>query len=262
MYWLIKEKQFVVFIAGSLVLILATYYFFIAPNQLEIIKLKETQSKMRLEIENKVKKGDFISEKSIQNAEEELKFIENRYSLLKKKISFKSLPDYQLPTIKRPDELTFNFQSLVKEVQKRMEIKAAQKGIPLPAKFEFPLTSVSVDKIILYYEKLDIIEQLVNLAMDSNCQKIISLGVTESDFKEFNDIKDTLIKTNSSTRNIVFIKINGNFDSIIKFINLLRNTERFIAMEKAIIENSNPDSDNITATFIISGVKLADVATK
>lgn len=262
MYWLIKEKKFVLLIIGTLILVLGGYYLFIIPNQQEIIRLKQEQSKIRLEIESKVKKGDFIAEKSIQNAEEELKFMESRYSTLKNKIKFKSLAGYQLPDIKELGPLIVSFQTLVKEAQKRMEKKAAQKGIPIPSKFEFPLTNVSSDKIFLYYEKLDMIEQLINLAMDCNCQKVISFGATESDFKEFKDIKETVIKTNSGTKNIVFIKINGSFDSIMKFINLLRNAERFIALEKAIIENTNPDSDNITATLIIAGVKLADVSTK
>ncbi|MFH0887946.1 MAG: hypothetical protein V1871_01910 [Planctomycetota bacterium] len=263
MYWLIKEKKFVLLIIGTLILVLGGYYLFIIPNQQEILRLKQEQSKIRLDIENKVKKGDFIAEKSIQNAEEELKFMESRYSTLKNKIKFKSLAGYQLPDInKQPGELILNFQTLVKEAQKRMEKKAAQKGIPIPSKFEFPLTNASSDKISLYYEKLDMIEQLVNLAMECNCQKVISFGATESDFKEFKDIKETVIKTNLGTKNLVFIKINGSFDSIMKFINLLRNAERFIALEKAIIENANPDSDNITATLIIAGVKLADVPAK
>ncbi|MFH1231248.1 MAG: hypothetical protein V1709_07095 [Planctomycetota bacterium] len=255
MYWLIKEKKFVLFVIGVLILVFAVYYLFIAPNQRETIRLKAEQATIRLEIENRVKKGDFIAEKSIQNAAEELKFMENRYATLKDRINFKPLPGYQLPGSK---DLIVNFQTLLKEAQKRMEKKAAQKGIPIPSKLEFPLTN---DKIVLYYEKLDMIEQLVNLVMDSNCQKIISFGVTESDFKDFSDIKE-IMKTNSCTKNMVFIKINGSFNSIMKFVNLLKNAGRFIALEKAIIENTNPDSDKITATFIIAGVKLADVPAK
>lgn len=260
MYWLIKEKKFVLFVIGTLILVFAVYYLFVIPNQEETVKLQEEQSKIRLEIENKVKKGDFIAEKSIQNADEELKFIENRCSTLKNKVNFKSLPGYQIPDVKS-SELTVYFQTLLKDVQKRIEKKAAQKGIPLPSKFEFPLTNVVSDKIFLYYEKLDIIEQLVNLVMDSNCQKIISFGVTESDFKDY-DIKETVTKTGSVTKNMVSIKINGTFDSIMKFVNLLKNAERFVVLEKAIIENINRDSDNIMATFIVAGVKLADVSTK
>jgi Tfp pilus assembly protein PilO len=262
MYWLIKEKKFVLFVLGALIFVFAAYYFFIAQTQQETIRLQEDQSKIRLEIDSNVKKGRFIADKSIQNAEEELKFIENRCSLLRNKINFKLLPGYQLPDIKRPDDLIVNFQTLLKEVQKRMEKTAAQKGIPIPSKLEFPLTNVSSDRILLYYERLDMIEQLVNLAMASNCQKIISFGVTESDFKDFNDIKDTVIKTNLTTKNMVFIKLNGNFASIMQFINLLLNIERFVALEKTIIENTNPGSDSITATFIVAGVKLADTSAK
>lgn len=258
MHWLIEHKKFTVFVLTTLILILVEYYYFISGIQEETSNLQEQQYKLRSEIETKVRKGPFLSEKSIQNAEEEIKFMDGRFSSLRNSINFKPLPGYQVPTTRRQDELTVNFQSLLKDTQKRMEKTAAQKGIPIPAKLEFPLNRTSEETIRLYYERLDIIEQLVNLAMDSNCFKVIDWGVSENDFREFKDIRDLTARSTLGIKNMAFIKMNGTFDSIMQFINLLRSAERFVSLERVIINNNTPDRDNVTATFIVAGVKLEE----
>lgn len=258
MHWLIEHKKFTVFVLTTLILILVEYYYFISGIQDETSNLQEQQYKLRSEIETKVRKGPFLSEKSIQNAEEEIKFMDGRFSSLRNSINFKPLPGYQVPTTRRQDELTVNFQSLLKDTQKRMEKTAAQKGIPIPAKLEFPLNRTSEETIRLYYERLDIIEQLVNLAMDSNCFKVIDWGVSENDFREFKDIRDLTSRSTLGIKNMAFIKMNGTFDSIMQFINLLRSAERFVSLERVIINNNTPDRDNVTATFIVAGVKLEE----
>ncbi|MEW6027091.1 MAG: hypothetical protein AB1599_07350 [Planctomycetota bacterium] len=256
MYWIAEHKRFAVFVLATVALLLIEYRYFIAGTRDEIAALQEQQYKMRADIGNKVKKGPFISEKSIPNAEEEIKYVEARYSALRNKINFKPLPGYEIPATRRQDELIVLFQSLLKDTQKRMEKTAAQKGIPIPAKLEFPLSRASEEAIRLYYERLDIVEQLVGMAMDSNCLKVVDWGVSEADFREFRDIKDVSFKSAAGMKNMAFIRINGPFSSVMQFINLLRGAERFVSLEKMIISNANPDSDNVTATFIVAGVKL------
>ncbi|MDI6733355.1 MAG: hypothetical protein QME51_05070 [Planctomycetota bacterium] len=258
MYWIIEHKKFVTFVVLAAILILIEYLFFIAGTLGETNILREEQQKLQSEIERKVRKGQFLSDRSILNAEEELKFLQNRYNLLRNKIHFKPSSAYQIPAIKRPGDLIVNFQSLLKDTIKRMEKMAAQRGVSVPAKLDLPLTNVPEETIRLYYEKLDIIEQAVTLAMESRCEKIIGWGVTDSDFKEFKDIKEPVFKTILATRNLVFIRFQGSFDSIGRFIKSLQNNERFISVERATLINTNPDSDSIQATFIVAVVKLAD----
>jgi hypothetical protein len=258
MYWFVEHKKFVVFVLATLILLFIEYHFFIANIQEETVNLRENQNKLKTDIENRVKKGIFIRDKSIQNAEEELKFMENDFSSLNNKIHFRPSSGYQSPTIKRPDDLILNFQSLLKEVQKRFEKNSAQKGISIPAKLDFPLTNVSTETITSYYERLDMIEQMVNLAMVSNCQKIIGWGVTETDFKDFKDVKEIVIKTSSAIKNMAFIKIQTNFTALMHMINMLRRPDRFISLEKLIIENSNPDVDSFVVTFVVASIKLSE----
>jgi len=258
MHLIIEHKRFVVFVLATIIILLTEYYYFIAEIRDETSALQDQQYKLRSEIETKVKKGPFISEKSISNAEDEIKYVGKKHLSLKNRINFKPLAGYEIPVTKRQDELIVNFQSLLKDTQKRMEKNAAQKGIPIPDKLEFPLSKASGETIRLYYERLDIVEQMVNMAMDGNCLKIIDWGVSENDFREFRDIKEINVKNTFGTKNMVFIKINGSFSSIMQFINLLRNAERFVSLERMIISNVNPDSDNITTTFIVAGVKLEE----
>jgi len=239
--------------------LLIEYYYFIAEIHNETTDLQEQQYNLRSEIENKVKKGPFISEKSILNAQEEIKFVESRFSALRSRINYKPLAGYQIPTMQRQDELIVNFQSLLKDTQKRMEKNAAQKGISIPAKLEFPLSKVPEETLRLYYERLDILEQMVNLAMESTCLKVTDWGVSENDFKEFRDFKELNFKSAVGTKNLALIKINGTFSSIMKFISRLRNAERFVSLEKMVISNTGgPDSDNVTGAFIVAGVKLEE----
>ena len=261
MHWLIEHKKFTAFVLVTLFALLVEYYYFISGIQDETSDLQEQQYKLRSEIETKVKKGPFISEKSIQNAEEEIKFVERRFSALHNRINFKPLSGYQIQATRRQDELIVNFQSLLKDTQKRMEKAAAQKGIPIPAKLEFPLNKASDETIRLYYERLDILEQLVNLAMASNCLKVIDWGVSENDFREFRDIKEINFKSALGVKNLVSIKINGTFSAMTQFISRLRGAERFVSLEKMAVSNTGgPDSDNITVTFIVAGVKLEEPA--
>lgn len=258
MHWIIEHKRFAVFVIVTAILLLIEYYYFIEGVREETGILQEQQYKMRSDIETKVKKGFFISEKSIPNAESEIKYAEKKHLSLKNRINYKPLSGYEVPAVQRQDQLIVSFQSLLKDTQKRMEKNSAQKGIPIPAKLEFPLSRVSEETIRLYYERLDIIEQLANLAMDSNCLKVVEWGVSENDFREFRDMKDLAVKSAFGTRNMAFIRINGSFGSIMQFINLLRNSERFVSLERVAISNTNPDFDNITATFIVAGVKLEE----
>ncbi|MEK7310234.1 MAG: hypothetical protein AAB038_05395 [Planctomycetota bacterium] len=261
MNWIIEHKRFVLFVLATILLLFIEYDYFIAEIQDETANLQEQQYKLRSEIETKVKKGQFLSEKSIQNAQEEIKFVEGIFSSLRNRINFKPLPGYEIQPTRRQDELTVNFQSLHKDTQKRMEKTAAQKGVPIPAKIEFPLSRASEETIRLYYERLDILEQLVNLAMASNCLKIIDWGVSENDFKEFRDIKDVNFKSAVGAKNLVLIKVNGTFNSITQFVGLLRSAERFVSLEKMVISNTGgPDSDNVTVAFIAAGVKLEEPA--
>ncbi|MBI5778166.1 MAG: hypothetical protein HZA49_01750 [Planctomycetes bacterium] len=259
MHWIAEHKRFVVFVLATIILLLIEQYYFIAEIKNETSALQEQQYKLRSEIETKIKKGPFISEKSIPNVEEEIKYATKKHLYLKNRINYKPLAGYEIPVTKRQDELIVNFQSLLKDTQKRLEKNSAQKGIPIPAKLEFPLSKASEETIRFYYERLDIVEQLMNLAMDSNCLKVIDWGVSENDFREFKDIKETVFKGPSGTKNMVFIRINGSFGSIMQCINLLRNAERFVSLERVIISNTNPDLDNITATFIVAGIKLEEV---
>jgi hypothetical protein len=182
--------------------------------------------------------------------------VENRASALRNRITFTPLPGYEIPAIQRPDELVVNFQSLLKETQKRMEKNAAQKGIPIPAKIEFPLSKAAAEAVRLYYERLDILEQLVNMAMDSNCLKIMEWGVSENDFREFREFRELNFKSSAGSKNLVLIKINGTFDSIVRFVSRLRTAERFLCLEKMALNSGGPDLDNVTAAFIVAGLKL------
>ena len=61
---------------------------------------------------------------------------------------------------------------------------------------------------------------------------------------------------------MVSVKLNGNFASIMQFVNLLRRAERFISIERVILENGNKDLDNLNSVFIVAGVKLAGIPAK
>lgn len=260
MNWLIEHKKFTVFVLATLLALLVEYYYFISGIQGETNELQAQQYKLRSEIETKVRRGQFISEKSILNAQEEIKFIEGKFSALRSRINFKPAAGYEIQPTRRQDELIVNFQSLLKDTQKRMEKNAAQKGVPIPAKLEFPLSKVSDETIRIYYERLDILEQLVNLAMASNCLKVLDWGVSETDFKASQELlKELYFKSALGTKNLVLIKVNGTFGSITQFISRLRSADRFVSLEKMTISNTGGrDSDNVTVTFIVAGIKLEE----
>lgn len=258
MSWIVEHKKIVLFALAAGLLILAEYYYFIAELRSETADLREQQYKMRADIENNVKKGRFLSERSLTNAQEEIKFLGNRTAALRARINFKPLPGYEIPAMQRPDELIVNFQSLLKETQNRMERTAAQKGIPIPAKLEFPLSKTSPEAIKIYYERLDMLEQMVALAMESNCLKILDWGVSENDFRDFREFKTLSFKSAAGEKNLILIKINGTFESISRFISRLRGAERFICLEKMALNSAGPDLDNITAAFVVASLKLEE----
>lgn len=258
MYWLIEHKTFTVFIAVTIIVLACVYNFVAVPLQEKTADLRNEQRTIRAQMEKIAKTDVFTSEKSIKNAEEELKAMDARYAELKTRINFRPTADYQITAGIKFDELLVNFQSLLKDVQKRLDQKSAAQNIPIPVKLEFPLANATADTILIYYQKLDMIEQLVNLAMEAKFQQITAYGLTEVDFKEFKDIKETVIKTPLFTKNLVYVKLSGNYASILQFISLIQKSDRFIAVEKVILDNDNKDLDNINSTFVIAGVKLIE----
>ncbi|MBI4712680.1 MAG: hypothetical protein HY762_05200 [Planctomycetes bacterium] len=254
MNWLTEHKNELMVIGGCGALFLAVYYLVLAPFHQEANELKEQQAKTIKTIETDFRSGNIRDRKDIANITDELKYVDGKLSQLKERVTFRLRPDYQLPAEKRDWLITL--QSRLKSLQKRTENTAAARGIKLPA-LEFQFNEAQ--DLSLYFEELDVIDQLLSAAIESGCSEVLAVGTASEIGPGGKGFHKHNTADAAAGKNLVPIKIKGTFESLMRLVHMIQSPEqasgRFLALESVVLESDQPDVDTMTGTIIVSGVK-------
>jgi hypothetical protein len=220
-------------------------------------RFKDQQVKISDEVKMNLTKGVYNDEKNVSVITEEVKYIENKLGQLKGQINFKPGVNYQLPADKKDWLITL--QSKAKLLQKKMETMAADKGVRVSCPIELP-SDIPPDAVSVYFEKLDVMEQILGYAVESRCDEVIAIG-TEGVLRDFVSTSAGGVRSAQASAipaNIVPIKIIGNFNAINKFTYALISSSRFLCVEKVKLENIQPETDRLILTIAVKAVKIKD----
>lgn len=238
--------------SGLAIVLVAVVYLSVVPFSSDVRNYQSRQEQIIKDLSVKLANGTYNDDKNVQAISEEIKYSENRFNQLKEQINFKPGNDYQLPANK--GDWLITLQSKTKALQKKTEKLAADKNIRIPASVDIP-AEIPLDSIPAYFEKLDMMEQLLGYAIESGCEEVIAIGSEGSlgDFMLTSGGRSS--RPTDTTANIVPIKIRGNFKAVNKFIYLLTNAPRFLSLEKSLLENVRPEIDKIILTIAVSAAK-------
>lgn len=242
-----RYKDVIVWVGLAGVLAVAVYLARV-PFSSDARDYENRREQMLKEMGLKLANGTYNDEKNVQTISEEIRYGENRLNQLKGQISFKPGSEYQLPANK--GDWLVTLQSKAKALQKKMEKLAADKNVRLPGSIDVP-SEILIDNIPLYFEKVDIMEQLLGYAIESGCEEVSAIG-SEGSLADFMLAK----KPADPSANIVPIKVRGNFKSVNKFAYLLVNAPRFLCLEKVLLENVRPEIDKVVLTVAVSAAKI------
>ncbi|MFA5794003.1 MAG: hypothetical protein WC980_02910 [Candidatus Brocadiia bacterium] len=241
--------------SGLIIGLIAVLYLVTVPFSASTDNLKKRQLDIAREIEKNLSAGVYRDEKNVQVLSEEIKYVEAKLAQIKGQVNFKSGLEYQLPAAKQ--EWLITLQAKARALQKKMEKIAADKGVQIPNSIEIP-SDIQSDAIPLYFEKLDMMEQLMNYAIESDVDEVAAIGLSAvlSDFGSTSSGGKPVNPADAA--NIVSIKVSGSFKSISKFIYRLTSATRLLCLEKAVLETAKPELDKVTITIAVSAVKVKD----
>ncbi|MFH1227448.1 MAG: hypothetical protein V1701_06045 [Planctomycetota bacterium] len=248
------ERYKTAFTWGGLIIgLIAVLYLVTIPFSANYDSLKKRQLDIVRDIEKNLSTGFYRDDKSVQALTEEVNYVEGKLAQLKGQINFKPGAEYQLPPAK-PDWL-ITLQSKAKALQKKMEKTAAEKGVRIPNSIEIR-SDIPPDDIPLYFEKIDMMDQILNYAVDSGVDEVLAIG-SDGILGDFNQTGSGVRQAKSADApNIVPIRVSGSFKSINKFIFRLISATRMLSLEKAVLETAKPEVDKTVLTVAVSAVKV------
>lgn len=246
-----EYKKFILGIIGAIVFLALYNTVILAPLRSDTEDMKTRQKEIREEIVSKIETGRFRGSKSVRNVLEETKRYEKKLVELNERLEFKVEKDYLIDPA--DPNLLINFRSLVEQVQRRLSRQGANQGIIIPRSLGFPESDISTAALPEYFQQLDIMEQVVELALDIRCRQILEIGPAEN-FSDF--LGDVPLDNEFIKRNVIVIKTNADFDTTIKFIRTLQEAPRFLSLIRVSLKNDNPESDSLSAIIALAGLEI------
>ncbi|MBI4834360.1 MAG: hypothetical protein HY811_06050 [Planctomycetes bacterium] len=226
-----------------------------------IESIKETNAELKSELENnRAKVGSIISraggidDSVLKKISEEQKRIEGKLSKIKEKTMFRPRPEYTVD-LSQPD-LLIKFNVLLGTKYSRLKKVAAAKEIKFPASFGFPTENITVNNVPSYFEKLDVIDRILTLAIEKGCQEIISINM-EKGIKDFLDAG--LLDNGFFKTDLVVIKLKAKFKSAAEIIYALTENmaeeEGFLSIPRISLESADSEADLLTMTLAAGVIK-------
>lgn len=252
---LLDNKKLVFYSAGIIILWVIIYFFIVAPLKDETTdKIRELEN-VRVTINTKVSGGSFIDEINIKKISEEQKQMENKLAEFKKKILFEPRLPYQ--TDLSQQDLLIKFNTLLTSRYSQLQKIAGVKGIKIPVSLGFPSGTIPLTELPLYFERLDIIDQISSLVIEKGCQEISSIDIDKG-VKEFLD--PSTLSGEFIKKDVVIIKLKVNYKTIGEIMyalnaNIVMPNGRFLAMPRISLQSDNPEIDLLTMTLAIGSVK-------
>lgn len=235
------------------------YYFITAPLKEDVIKLRDDLRKTRLSIG--LRRGGSADVDRLEKITEDQKRIEKETSVLKDKLLFKPRPEYQAE--RQTENLLIRFKQLIDNKYSELYKMALTRGIKkFPNSLGFPKTT-SQAELPLYFERVDVIDQTIKLLIETGCSEIYAI-TPDRDAKDFKDFVDPSILLNDLIRkDVVVVKFRTDFKSageiIYKLNSFIRRGERFLVSPRISLESDTADTDIVTMTIAVGGLKSNEV---
>lgn len=240
-----EHKKFIIVTVGVVLVFLLVYLIIIAPARRATAEAKSQSELVKKEIDSIIGSGEVKEAKSIENLERERERLAKKLSELKQRMIFKPEPVYL-------GKGKIEFYKLLQESQRRLAKLATSKGITMPTSFGFPTGDIPVENLPRYFERLDIIVQVIDLAIACDLTDILSVG-QEQDIHNF--LPGVNLANDFTKYETVVIKLQGSFKSISDFLYKLLVAPRFLSLIRVSLENDDPNVDSIKLTLAVGGLK-------
>jgi hypothetical protein len=237
----------------------ATYISFIKPFNEETENIKENTVKMRTTINASLIHGDsLLDEINLKKILEEQGFLEKKIAGIKNKILF--IPNSAYSAKIPEEDMSIKFNSFLTAKYLQIQKSAALKGIKIPLTLGFRNDAIPHDLLPVYFERLDIIEQMSIFAIEKGCKEIISVEMDNNigGFLDQNSLTGKYIK-----KDAIVMRLKVNFKTAVEIVYSLiseniDSKRRFIAIPRISMQSENIDLDLLTMTLAVGSVKEID----
>ncbi|MEK7448067.1 MAG: hypothetical protein AAB019_01130 [Planctomycetota bacterium] len=249
------NKKNILTLGVMTVVALVFYFFWLGPVWKDITSTRQEQSKLRTEISQHSSRGGFYGQESIRNIKTENQELAQKLNNLKDRVHFRVSPKYSaLGGSGQPGQnLLIDFHQRLQELQKDLQKKSVAGNIELPSSLGFPTSNIQPEIIPDYFEKLDLVEQVVTLALESGCRKILKVGPANL-FPEL--AGGGLVQNEWCNKNMVGLEAIGPFAAVVKFLQALQSDRRILPVERIILTNDNQSVDSVQVKILVSGIKI------
>lgn len=250
-----EHKRFIIVTAAVILVGLLTYLIIIAPARRKTAEAQEQSEQIQQKISARVSAGQIQDDKNIGSLIREKERIEEKLSELKQRMLFRLHPRYE--TDPADSEILIEFNMLLQERKDLLIKSATRRGITIPNSFGFPTRNISELDLPDYFERLDIIERVINLAIPCGVAGILSINqaVDTRTFLFGMSLENKFIRYQP-----VVIKFKSDFKTISDFLYELLVTPRFLALLRVSLENDNPNVDSIKLTLAVGGLKAEELS--
>jgi hypothetical protein len=241
----------------SVILIIAWIFIY----TMVIESIKETNAELKRALENdRAKIGSILSRSGgiddsvLKKISEEQKRVEGKLFKAKEKTFFRPRPEYTIDPSQ--SDLLIKFNVLLGTKYSRLKKAATAKEIKFPVSFGFPTENITANNVLSYFEKLDVIDRIISLAIEKGCYEIISVNM-EKGVKDFLDA--TLLDNGFFRTEAVVIKLKAKFKPAAEIIYALNENgaqnEGFLSIPRISLESADPEADLLTMTLALGVIK-------
>lgn len=248
-----EHKKFIIGIGGTAIGLLLFYLMVLSPIWEETVGLREKQAGLRLNIKKQSQRGFFQSQTGLKNLRDEHERLTKKLNGLKNRVNFRVTPEYALAM--SGSDMLIDFHQNLQETRQRLKKMAIGKGVVMPASLGFPQADIQSTAIPTYFEKLDMMNQLVPLALESGCREILKVG-WEKDFPEL--VSGVIEEKKLFSKNMIGLEAKGSFSAVTRFIYALQTAPRLLPIERISVTNENPEVDSVNIKVLVSGIKIKD----
>lgn len=249
-----EYKRFII-IAGAVLLVwLLTYLIIIGPARQKTFEARSESELIQKKIDGRNQAGQMQDDRNINSVMRERERMEEQLSELKQKMLFQLHPRYKIDP--EDQDVLIKFHMLLQERKNLLKKSATRQGIVIPDSFGFPTRNILPSALPGYFEQLDIIEQVIDLAIDYKVAEVLSINQTKDSqiFLGGVNLENEFLKYCP-----VVIRFRGDFKSISGFLYQALVGSRFLSLVRVSLQNNDPNVDAITLTLAVGSLRTQEL---
>lgn len=243
-----ENKRFIVVAGAVLLAWLLAYLIIIGPARQKTLEDREELGLIQQKIEGRIKAGQIQDDNNIKSVIREKERLEKQLAELKQRMLFQPNPRYEIDPA--DPEMLIKFSMLLQERKNLLSKSAARQGIVIPGSFGFPTKNIAPSALPGYFGQLDIIDQVIDLAITRGVTEILSVNQSK-DTRAF--LSGMNLQNKFAQCQPVVIKLRSDFKTLSSFLYELLVMPRFLSLLRVSLTNNNPDGDTAMELVLAVG---------